>query len=306
VLRSVIQRICALQSLLSDPNLQHVVGRLGELPILPRTYEQFAAALEDPDASLQSIIQIVAQDVVLAARCLQLANSAYFELQRPVETLDQVVTYLGMAMLRDLVLSSAAFSSFKPGGRLTDEGLERLERHSVVVAKVARALLDQHELGQQAFMAGMLHDIGMLILAKRGPFAFGKQVGHEGGELLDGDTGGRGEDVDSGSTVPEVTTGRVTHAEVGAYLLGLWGLPHTIVEAVAFHHQPARARPDRFDALGAVYTANQLVHELELRDGSANPPDAAELRTFLESVGVAGRLPEFRAIAGAIVGVTCN
>jgi HD-like signal output (HDOD) protein/CheY-like chemotaxis protein len=300
VLRSVIERVCALQSLLNDPLLQHVVGQLGELPVLPRTYARFAAALEDPETSIKSIIRIVEQDVALAARCLQLANSAYFGLRRPVDTLEQAVTYLGIGMLRDLVLSTAAFSSFKPGRQLTNEGLARLERHSVVVANVARAILDHHELGQQAFMAGMLHDIGVLVLATCGSSASGVLADHEICGWTDADPERQASDVDADGAVRNATVGRVTHAEVGAYLLGLWGLPHAIVEAVAFHHQPARARPDRFDVLGAVYTANQLVHEIESSDGSSEPSGAAELGTFLENVGLTQRLPELREIAGEL------
>ena len=293
VLRSVIERVCALQALLNDPHLQHVVGQLGELPVLPRTYERFAAELESPETSIASIVRIVEQDVVLAARCLQLANSAYFGLRRPVDTLEQAVSYLGIGMLRDLVLSTVAFSSFTPGRQLTDAGLARLERHSVVVANVARAILDQHELSQQAFMAGMLHDIGVLILATCGTSASGAVSDHE----ICGWTDGDGERHAADADVRHDTMERVTHAEVGAYLLGLWGLPHAIVEAVAFHHQPARARPDRFDVLGAVYTANQLVHEIESSDRSSAPSDAAGLETFLEDVGFGQRLADLREIA---------
>jgi HD-like signal output (HDOD) protein/ActR/RegA family two-component response regulator len=302
VLTSVLDRICTLQSLLDDPLLQYVVGTLGELPVLPKTYTQFVAAIEDPDVSLRSILQIVEQDVAIAARCLQLANSAFFGLTRSVVSLEQAVRFLGIAMLRDLVLSSVAFSSFKPGGRLTDEMLARLERHAVSVAKVARGLLegDERDLAQQAFTAGMLHEIGELVLAD-GAARPGDAPAFEAADVpctagvpraaQREDTGGRS----------EARLDSVAGAEVGAYLLGLWGLPLAVVEAVAYYRRPLDARSDRFDVLAALYTAEHLVQELDAPAGSTNPADDSELRAFLRSVGADHRLPAFRATASALV-----
>jgi YesN/AraC family two-component response regulator len=109
-LRSVLERVCMLQTLLQQPRLQQVVGHLGDLPVLPRIYDQLCLAFDDPETTMRQIVRIVEQDVAVAARCLQVANSAFFGLRRPVDTLDQAIAYLGMTTLRDLVLSSAVFS----------------------------------------------------------------------------------------------------------------------------------------------------------------------------------------------------
>jgi HD-like signal output (HDOD) protein len=95
-----------------------------------------------------------------------------------------------------------------------------------------------------------------------------------------------------------------THAGVGAYLLGLWGFPLPIVEAVAFHHDPERVSSTGRDVLSAVYIANELAHELNDPDPGAQADTPSGLATYLESIGGADRLPELRAIAASVIGVS--
>lgn len=255
-LMGIIERIESLQQLLGSPELRQVVGHLGKLPVLPVTYHRFTTALDDPDIPISEIVHIVEQDVALSARCLQLANSAYFGPRKQVDGLQHAVSFLGTAILRTLVLSSAVFSSFRPSPRLSYRALEGIERHSLAVASVARHLLPEPHLAQQAFLAGMLHDVGRLVLASSAPqdlatLPFVEQETGEGG--------------DPDPTDPVVT---ITHAEIGAYLLGVWGLPPTIVEAVAHHHHPERIAAHEFDVLGAVYMAEGLLRERQAHDTS--------------------------------------
>jgi HD-like signal output (HDOD) protein/ActR/RegA family two-component response regulator len=283
---AVIERVCGLQGVLEHPTLQAIVGQMGELPSLPRTYERFVEAIENPETTIRELVGIVEQDVALSARCLQLANSAYFGLRRRLDTLGQAVTYLGVSTLRAMVLSSAIFSAFRADGRLTHTELEQLERHAVLVANTAKLLLVDEDARQQAFMAGMLHDIGRLILSTL--------------------------DTDPLDTLAEIypleagleaeqTPAEITHAEVGAYLLGLWGLPHPIVEAVAFHHHPERVHSEQIDVLGAVFLANELVNErCGTGERSANTTPC-RLIPYLEGIDSVNRLAELRAIAADVV-----
>jgi HD-like signal output (HDOD) protein len=287
-LRSVIERVSSLQSVLEHPALQAIVGQMVELPALPRTYQRFTEAIEDPETTIRAVVKIVEQDVALSARCLQLANSAYFGLRRRLDTLDQAVMFLGVSTLRAMVLSSSVFSSFRADGRLTYAELEQLERQAVLVANIARLLPDHEEARQQAFMAGMLHDIGQLILA-----------------TLDADLLTEMEELEGiGCAEPGQTAAEITHAEVGAYLLGLWGLPLSIVEAVAFHHHPERVPSDHLDVLGAVYVAGELVREASHADDQIQASRSSTLTAYLESIGCLDRLPELRAIAASILGVS--
>ena len=294
---TVIERIVSVQTLLWQPDLRCVVGQLGELPVLPCTYARFADALDDPEVPMGQIVEIVKQDVALAARCLQLANSAYFGARKRVETLHQAVSFLGTAMLHTLVLSSAAFSAFTPSSRLTHTQLEGIQRHSAAVASVARHLLDDPELGQQAFMAGMLHDIGRLVLATSDP--------HDVETLRLA----WAEGADPADPPPGMCDATVTHAEIGAYLLGVWGLPYPIVEAVALHHHAERARPRSFDVLSAVYAAEALIQEHLADEAQARREIEAQLLAYLSTINpeatgaqIGAWLAEFRARAPEVLG----
>jgi response regulator RpfG family c-di-GMP phosphodiesterase len=204
---AVVERVCVLQSVLNNPQLQSIVGSIGDLPVLPRVYEELRAVLEDPDGSRSTVVRIVEQDVVLSARCLQFANSAFFGLPHRVDTLAQAVAYLGIAMLRDLVISSAAFSAFRMSGTLTHATLHRVEGHSIRVARLAQKLVENREASQQAFLAGMLHDLGYLILSSHVP------------ELLRAHATPAAGFTTSGTTDQSLAS---LHPSVGAYLLGLW------------------------------------------------------------------------------------
>lgn len=281
-LQTIIERVSSLQALLRHPVLQAVVGQMGELPTLPRTYQQLVEAIDNPEASTRDVVRIVEQDVAIAARCLQITNSAYFGLRRRIETLEQAVSYLGLSTLRAIVLSSSVFSSSPTTGRLTHAELERLQRHAFQVGNLARLLLVDEDERQQAFMAGMLHDIGKLVLAT---------LDADPPDMLATSTPG-------GAVLPSI---EVTHAEVGAYLLGLWGLPHTIVEAVAFHLHPERVPRNRLDVLGAVYLANGLLAERERTDARPANDPSEQITSFLATIESGERLEEFRSFA-ALVG----
>jgi HD-like signal output (HDOD) protein len=295
---AVIERVVSMQAVLGHPELRQVVGQLGDLPVLPRSYAQFADALDDPDVPIREIVGIVEQDVGLTARCLQLANSAYFGLRGGVETLHQAVMFLGTSMLRSLVLSSAVFSAFTPSAQLSHEMLEAIQHHSMAVASVARQLVDDAELGEQAFMAGMLHDVGRIVLAASRP-ADPRTL------LLVLAEGAHPSD-----PAPSNPGAAVTHAEIGAYLLGVWGLPHAIVEAVALHHQLDHPSGGRFDVLGAVQVAEQLVQVQLTACAEARRDLELQLLAFLsrfnlgESSDPSERLADLSARAAGLLGAT--
>jgi putative nucleotidyltransferase with HDIG domain len=276
VLKEVVERAVGLHALLGDENLRRMVGEIDTLPTLPRVYSDLTRALADPDASLVAVSGIVEQDPGICAKVLQLVNSAFFALPRRITSVQTAVGALGMTMLKNLALSVEVFRAFEARGAATGFSLEAVQRHALFTAAIARRLVPDKRAAEDAFTAAMLHDVGKLILASRAPEHFThllalvrerQQPMHEVETELHG----------------------VTHAEVGAYLLGLWGLPYCIVEAVANHHRPARVTPQlEFGVMGAVHVADALAY------GEAQPgPDLA----YLESVGAAGRLPEWRALA---------
>jgi putative nucleotidyltransferase with HDIG domain len=282
-LRKTIARVLALRNVLRDAKLAQLVAGIGSLPSLPASYAAINDELAREDASLQRVAEIISQDLGMSAKVLQLVNSAFFGLARRVETIEQAVTLLGTDIIRSLVLSKTAFSQFRPVSKRFSA--ERLWSHSLAVGATAAAIAraeraDRHAVGE-TLQAGILHDLGQLILATHAPDAFDAALETS---------------VARGVALheAELETLGATHAQVGAYLLGLWGLPDSTVEAVAFHHQPNTVALTAFAPLVAVHAANALVH------GSSHGPDARDgqvSRQLLSATGCGDRLATWQEIA---------
>jgi HD-like signal output (HDOD) protein len=276
-LRDVVERTCNLQALLLNDATRSVTGKLNHLPSPPATYLRLTEAMADPNVSSKVIGAIVEEDPAMSAKILQLVNSAYFGLSRNATSVAQAVTYLGLELLRALTLSAHVFSSGEGAG-LSRATLDEIQRSSLATATVAKRMLKKRELANEAFTAGVVHDVGRIVLALAMPQQF-----QEMGELSA-----------TSERMPhelEQELLGVTHAEVGAYLLGVWGLPFSIVEATAFHHQPSNAGLEAPDVLAAVHLADAAV---------ATVSRAHELRVdlpFLERCGLAGELEAWRAAA---------
>jgi HD-like signal output (HDOD) protein len=287
MLRVAIERACHLKALLHDDSIRRTVGALGDLPSLPRTYHALTLALEDPSTSIQKVADIIELDVGISAKILQLVNSAFFGMARSITNIQNAVSYLGISTLKSLVLSVEVFRVFAPKVPLKGFSLEDLQRHSRLTAYIAARLPVPKHLVDIVMVAGMLHDVGKLIMAWKLPERFKKllaEVAEQQCPLYQ---------------VEEREYG-FSHAEIGAYLLGLWGLPYVVVEAIALHHAPNRVPHQNFDAASAVYIANLLAQEL----ASSSPlPWENELQSnqdYLVSLGVQKDIPHWRAMAAEV------
>ncbi len=252
VLLEAIGSLEELRELLDNPILRTRIGRVEQLPSPPQLYLRLMSALEaDDHASAADIAGLVSGDPAIAAKVLQLCNSAYFSSGRTITDLRAAVTRLGIATLRDLVLASEVFSL--PGVPGVDRAA--MQQRALLAARLAKRMLPESsaELGATA---ALLADIGLLLPGVR----------DERQPQADDDD-------------------RPGHTEAGAYLLGLWGLPMPIIEAVAFHRVPARSSTRSFWVTGAVHTAMALA--------AGEEPDEA----YLTRTGVIGRLPEWRELA---------
>lgn len=276
-LLNVMDRACRLRALLADESLRKSIGNIEKLPSPPTLYYELMNAIARPDSSPLRIASIIEQDPSMTAKILQMVNSAYFASTRHIGRIDHAVIYLGMDLIKNLALTAQVFGSFTRVSRESGISFEQEQRHAVSVAKVASRLLPDPEYASCAFTAGLLHDIGNLILALSTPQAFAAVV--ETGKV---------------SKRPlyqvEFEMLGVTHAQAGAYLLGLWGLPYPIVEAVAYHHSPDLAGEQVFDVPTAMSLADKLIdQEMGI---------SVEIDTdHLERLGVASKLPRWTAIA---------
>jgi len=284
-LRVAVERACHLKGLLSDDSIRRTVGALRDLPSLPRTYEALTEGLADPDASLQNLARIIEQDVGVSAKILQLVNSAFFGIAHSVTNIEHAVVYLGINTIRSLVLSLEIFRVFAPKAPVPGFHLESLHTHARLSAYIAARLPVPSHLAEIAMAAGMLHDVGKLVLAWKFPDRFKRLLAQAAEERL------------PLYKVEEREHG-FSHAEIGGYLLGLWGLPYILVEAVALHHGPNRIPHEYFDAVSAVHVANLLAHELDppLAEGSLEY-DTMPSPEELTALGVGDDLAAWRAMA---------
>jgi putative nucleotidyltransferase with HDIG domain len=245
-LENIIERCFNLQDLLNQEPLRRVVGGVGKLPAMPKTYGRLQAALSQPSVTAAEVGDIVNADAVIAGKVLQITNSAFFRLRKPMVRIKDAVTYLGFATIRNLVLSAEIFSQWSSPLSLPDVDPERLQTHAQLAAAACKSLAGGRASPDDAWLAGLLHDIGYWILVQECPEELGRAL-----ELS------RTRDLPL-FECEKMMTG-ATHAEVGAYLLGLWGLPYTVVEAVALHHTPGTITPHGYDLLSALAVSHALL-----------------------------------------------
>ena len=280
---AVVDRACELQLALANDAVRVAIGGVDKLPSPPRTYLAVTNALENPDSSLTDIANIIERDMAASAKVLQVVNSAFFALRHDVKGIKQALSYLGVNMMRRILLSVETFSMYDNHKPALPIPIEDIQAHGVAVGSLATALTAKGPSSDDAFMAGMLHDVGQLVLATHSPDRYAKVLAMmaKGGVPLH---------------VAERELLGATHAEVGAYLLAVWGLPYSIVETAAHHHAPAGVRHSTFEVLDAVYVADALVKELVGDEGTCGPGEMIDV-AHLESLGVAGSLPAWRHAA---------
>ncbi len=244
LLRRVVARVCGLQSLLFDPRMRELIGRIDRLPSVPQVYVELIDALVNESGTTAQIAAIIERDPAMTAKVLQLVNSSYFGLARRVSSISEAVGYLGSDLLRSLALTAQVFVQVQtttPAG----VSLERLQEQALLGSRLARALLSTDlARANDAFTSALVRDLGSMVLALGIPADYGRVVAAAGAEPLH---------------VTETRELGVSHAEVGAYLLGVWGLPPTIVEAVAHHHEPATVDHDDRAVLDAVHVAAEVA-----------------------------------------------
>jgi HD-like signal output (HDOD) protein/ActR/RegA family two-component response regulator len=285
VLKTTLENACGIRDILSRPEMRQLVGSSNELPSAPRTYIELSSALSDPKTSSRTVADIVERDIAISARVLQLVSSAYYGLPRNVTSIGGAVAFLGVEVIKAIVLSIEVSHMFPASHAIPDFSVDALQKRSVKAATLAKRLLGYESGGDLVLIAGMLQDVGQLVLAARTPQRFGIALSST-----------------NKGKVPlyeaELELLGATHAEIGGYLLGLWGLPTRIVQTVASHLEPQNTGSRSFDAAAALYVANLLLQNPDVPALEDVPPRtiALDLR-FLRSVGVAHHLDEWRRIS---------
>lgn len=283
MLRSTLTRAFGLQTLMADETIKRLVGLMDPLPSLPALYTEIVQELQSSDASIRHVGEIISKDPGMTAKILQLVNSAFFGIRRRVSHPADAATFLGLETIQSLVFSVKAFSMFNTPVR--ESSITQIWRHSLATAVLAKRIAVGERAGKsevdESFTAGLLHDLGKLVLSNNLTRRYGEVIQHaaESGTAL--------------CTVEREMLG-TTHAEVGAYLLGLWGLPDPIIEAIALHHRPGDCIKKVFTPLSVVHAANALECELQASRRHSVPAQCLDL-SYIAAIGKKDRLGEWRA-----------
>ncbi|MDF3064929.1 MAG: putative signal transduction protein [Polyangiaceae bacterium] len=268
-LRALVKRACNLNELVAGDELRALAGDAALLPAAPRTYSNLTQALAEPASNLATVANIVERDPALCAKVLQVVNSAFFGLPRSVSSIAQAANFLGTLTLRNLALAMESVSLAKRMSLgLSDKQLVEFQINSLLVALLGRHwFAGDRRRADEAFVAGMLRDMGHLLLAKRRP---------------------------------EEKCGSHNHAALSAYLLGLWGIPHAVLEPVAFHENPEAVEHDTLEVVDVVHLADRIAAELAPSPFQTSAPPLDVDR--LEQLGAsASRLDAFRQDATAFL-----
>lgn len=280
LLVATVQRACNLRDLMNNEQLRKMVASLSTLPSLPDHYDRIMRELQSDDPSLHKVAEIVKSDVAMTAKILQIVNSPFFGVVQHVRSPTDATMLLGVDTIRSLVLTTGVFSQFAESG-ITAKRLQAIWSHSAQVSALAKTIAIQHTnqkmYGDYALMGGLLLDVGKLILAS-----------NLGEEFV------RAETIAAQECRPDWEVERElvghTHMELGAYLVGLWGLPNPVVECVAYHHIPGECVEANFSPLTAVHISNAIVRA----NGS---DDLTELdMDYMDKLGITEKLPEWRAL----------
>jgi HD-like signal output (HDOD) protein/CheY-like chemotaxis protein len=275
-LRAAIARAFALRDLLANEQLKALATRVKTLPSLPALHQQLTTELTKSEPDLDRIGSIISRDIAMTTKILQLVNSAFFGLPQPVNNATEAVMYLGLATVRALVLSLHVFSQYenKIAAGFSLDGLgNHCWKTGVLAKRIARAERKEDKMQEQCFLAGLVHDVGRLVLAAGMPEEYAVVLA---------------EAKQQNAVLWHIEQQKLgaTHAEVGAYLLGLWGLPNPIIEAVAFHHRPSGCVIQEFSPAIAVHAADSISHAGPCSD---EPGTAIDIE-YLKTIGLADRV----------------
>lgn len=231
ILKTAILRALNRGGTVAQERCRELLGHATDLPVLPSSFRELQKVLEEPDAPLAAIAVVVEGDIGLTARVLKLTNSAFFGLRRTVTTVPEAIHFLGLDTLKALVLLKG-FMDQMPKNLPRGLDVEGLSDNSLQVARIARAIANDlaPDVADVAFGAGLLHKTGLLVLGVAQPAKIQALLGMV-------------EVADEPLWELERETFGVDHAQVGAYLLGLWGLPEPMVEAVRHYPCPSETPP---------------------------------------------------------------
>lgn len=283
-IKRAVDRTLQLGQYLQNPQLRKVVGKVSALPTMPSLFLKVVEELSGPNPSIQRVGDLISRDAAMTSMILRLVNSAYFGLRREVTNPTMAVNLLGVTTVTSLILTLHLFQNADPL-ILRSADLEGLWNQSMATGVLARSIAEEEKQTQRVvddcFTAGLLHVAGALVLGTEFPREYRKVR-----SLM------RDQGLSVGQAEQEVFG--ITNAHAGAYLMGQWGLPNAIVEALAYYLEPGLSAVAGFCPLVAVHAAWTLHRG---RGIEATPEALGIDGDFLRRCGLWERLPVWRMLA---------
>jgi HD-like signal output (HDOD) protein len=281
-LRSVIESTSSLGDRLANEKVKRLVSKVERLPTVPALYKKICSLLESESSTTDQIGRYISRDPGMSANVLKLVNSAYFSLRRSVSDPCEAVAYIGIDALKALVLATGLFENVGKF-EVSSFNVGHLWNHTLAVAFGAKEIAHTERAGGtveiECFTSGLMHDAGILILASQFPKEYQKidaLIEKEGMTL----------------SAAELKIFDVTHGDVGAYLMGLWGLPSRIVDAVAWHHNPCFEVAKSFTPTVAVHASDAITGPTHHAIFSTSNLDML----YLQSLGLAGKVDAWKGV----------
>lgn len=293
LLIATIDRTCMLHALLTNECMKWIVSTLDSIPSLPDNYYSLLNEMQSPKTSLKRVADIISRDPGMTPNVLHLVNSAFFGIRQTISNPADAVVYLGLSLIKDLFLLSHIFTVFDLN-EAPRFSISSFWHHSAITAAVSKKIYSSttsvNDAANSTQTAGLLHDVGKVILASKVP------------EVVEQtDIYAKQNCISSDKAENELLG--ATHAQLGAYLLGIWGLDDVIIDAVLNHHTPLNCSSNDFNSLTAVHVANSIVKKLpvinvKILNSSAFPDlDIA----YLKRLGLEEKVPEWAALANTEV-----
>jgi HD-like signal output (HDOD) protein len=249
-LRATLENALNLRDILDDPSLTALMGRIVSLPSVPTVYLKLMDALRSDETPVAAIGDIIAEDLAMSAKVLQWVNSPLFGARRPFTSPREAAIYLGVDVVRAMALTESVFAQYDAGPNPCFS-VEELRNHSLQVATVARELAQSRHLPQSVvndvFLGGLMHDLGKLVLGSNFPGQY-----REVAACFQDPEAARAKELQLFGT---------THAEVGGYLLWLWGISGKATEIVVRHHSAGPETPEGQGPPGLVALADAMVRQ---------------------------------------------
>lgn len=281
-----LHRAICLKDQLDNELVKRMVLEIDSLPTLPNVYEKIVQISDSDVAGAEEASAIISHDIGMSAKILQLVNSSFFCVAQEISDIKHAISLLGMETLKSLVLSIGMHEKFVLGDSFSNFSLDKFTRHCNDCAQLAKKIVlketANEAMAEHAFTAGLLHDVGKLIMASKLPDIFRETLEIVHKENL---------------TVEEVELEceGISHAAVGAYLLGLWRLPLPVLDAVAFHHAPEKSFSQIVNPTIAVYAANIIVQEMAPgSSGNMNLPKMD--MDFMRRMGLENKVDSWRCL----------